>query len=136
MTAALLGRSVASETRDDWLAAYADVTADQLVAATQAATTAAELDRCEYVALLVIGLPAITRDQVTGPDGTTTNVEHHLCLARGRLGAHRSDPTIGQTQALVDELEERRAIGKANGKARRGERAQRQRDQQNAAAST
>ena len=134
MTASLLGRTVAGETRDDWLEAYADTTADQLVTIAQSTDSVAELDRCEYVALLIVGLPAITRDQVTGPDGTTTTVEHHLLLARGRLGASRSDPTVAQTQALVDELEERRAIGKANAKVRRGERTQRQRER--AAAST
>jgi hypothetical protein len=125
VTAALLGRSVVGETRDDYLTAYADVTSQQLIDHAYAATTVEELDRCELVALLVIGLPTIARDQFTALNGQRFTVEDHLSFARARMGAGRCDPTPGQTAAMEAELAERRTAGKQLGKDRRTERAER-----------
>lgn len=128
MTAELLGRTVTGETREAWAAAYADVTAEQLLDHIHAATTEAEVERCEYVALLLLGPAVSGRQQVTSPDGRTTTVELHLWHARSRLGCLRSDPTVAQMAEMDAELAERRRIGADLGKARRGERTQRARE--------
>ena len=126
--ATLLDRSVPGPSRDDWLTAYADVTRDDLLAAIHSAQTEEEVERCEYVALLILGPASTSRERVTGPDGHTTTVELHLWRARSRLGCLRSDPTIAASEAMQAELAERRRIGAQRGKERRGERTKRARE--------
>lgn len=136
MSAALLGRSVAGETREDWESAYADLTPEQLLDHVVAASTVEEVERCEFVALLVLGPAVCARRQITGPDGRTTTVELHLWHARNRLGCLRSDPTVAETAAMEAELAERRRIGAELGKARRCGRVERARERAAEAATT
>jgi len=127
MSTALLGRSVAGETRDDYLSAYADVTPAQLVEAICTAQTEADLDRLGLVALLTPGLPSIARDHIPGPDGRPATVELHLWRARARLGCLHVDQAELRAAEADAEAAERRRVGAQLGRDRRAARAQRAR---------
>jgi hypothetical protein len=123
---ALLARVPAGETREEWEAAYADVTPVELVDAIHAATTEADLDRLGLIALLAVGLPALTRNHVAGPDGRPpAPIELHLWRARSRLGCLHVDPAEQRAAEMDAELAERRRAGAQLGKERRAARAQR-----------
>ena len=125
---ALLDRPVCGPSRGDWAAAYADVTRDDLLVAIHAATTEQEVERCEYLALLLLGPASTSRELVAGLDGHTATVELHLWRARSRLGCLRSDPTVAASEAMQAELADRRRIGVKRGTERRAERTQRVRE--------
>ncbi|WP_426243767.1 hypothetical protein [Nocardioides sp. LHG3406-4] len=75
--------------RDEWLAAYVDVTPFDLAVDAFMAATVEEVERVEFLALLLVGFPAMHRTPVLSPAGKTSGpLAQHLQRARGRIGAH------------------------------------------------
>lgn len=110
-TARLTRTSAAGEagiqppSRGQLLAAYAGVTAFDLAVDAYRAETPADVSRVEWLALLLVGFPATSRDQVVSPDGKITGpLDDHITKARRRLGIVR-DPMGPELRAAATENE-------------------------------
>lgn len=101
-------------TRDDALRTYADTTAFDLAVQAWMAETPEDLERVEWLALLVVGFPACATEPVVSPGGKVTGpLDDHITRARARVGAHRG------SKHLADVARENREIAVAAGKATR-----------------
>jgi hypothetical protein len=91
--------------RDEARALYADVTPFDLAVDAYRAETEADIDRLEWVALLVVGLPALKRDPVTSPAGKVSPpLDQLIARARRRISGVR-DPLSPSARAVADENE-------------------------------
>lgn len=79
-----------NQTRGQLLAAYDGVTAFDLAVEAWRAETPADVERVEWLALLLVGYPATARVDVVSPDGkVTVPLDVHIARARRRLGITR-----------------------------------------------
>lgn len=102
-------------TRSQLLTAYAGVTAFDLAVDAWRAETSADVERVEWLALLLVGYPAVERDQVVSPDGKVTgSLDEHIAQARLRLGITRDylgehDRAVARENELVGQMNVRAA---------------------------
>lgn len=81
-------------TRGDWLATYGDLTPFDLAVDAWMAETPDEIDRVQYLALLIVGWPAVDTSPVVSPTGRSTRpLTAYLADARRRVG-HLTDRAI------------------------------------------
>lgn len=91
--------------RHEAKALYADVTSFDLAVDAWRAQTEADVERLEWVALLVIGLPALKRDPVIAPNGKVTeSLDRQIARARLRVCGSR-DYLSPSMRAAADENE-------------------------------
>ena len=75
-----------NQTRAQLLAAYDGVTAFDLAVDAYRAETPEDVERVEWLGLLLFGFPAVNRDPVVSPDGKVTGpLDEHVAHARRRL---------------------------------------------------
>lgn len=102
--------------RHEWVDTYSRLTPFDLAVDAYMATTAAEVDRVEFLAVLLVGWPAIHTHPVVSPTGKTTGpLTRHLRKARGRVGGHRHDPLEAERRrAVEDEVRDQRRRDRAD----------------------
>lgn len=103
------GRVEQPASRSDWLTTYSTLTPFDLAVDAYMATTPAEVDRVEFLAVLLVGWPNIKGEPVVSPAGKTTGpLTRHIAKARGRVGGHRHDRAEAERQRdLEDEVRRR-----------------------------
>jgi hypothetical protein len=90
--------------REDWQAEFAGVTAWHLAVVAFMAETVTEVERLEWLALLVVGFPACRDNQITAPTGKVLPpLDVHVARARVRVGAQHVDPTGRRLDVLIAE---------------------------------
>lgn len=91
--------------RDQVLTAYDGITAFDLAIDAFMAETPAEVERLEWLALLLVGFPACHRTPVVSPAGKVSDpLDHHIRRARTRVGATRDH--LGVLRAAADDNHE------------------------------
>lgn len=107
-----------NHSRAELAAAYDGVTAFDLAVDAYRAETAADVDRVEWLALLLVGLHDAKTQPVVSPDGKTTGpLDQHIAKARRRLGITR-DVLSPEARAVAVENE---LLARHRAKERRGE---------------
>ena len=92
-------------TRGQWLAAYGDLTPFDLAVDAWLAETPEEVDRVRFLALLIVGWPAVDRSPVVAPSGRTTRpLLRHIETARIRVG-QLTDRTLRYREQVDAEAE-------------------------------
>lgn len=95
---------------------FADVTPFDLAVDAWRCETEQDIDRLEWIALLIVGLPALRRDPVVAPNGKVTEpLDQQITRARRRISGFR-DSLSPSMRAVADENEQ---IGRQNVKAHR-----------------
>lgn len=90
-------------TRAQLAAAYDGVTAFDLALDAWRAETVADVERVEWLVLLLVGYPACATQPVMSPGGKVTGpLDEHTAKARRRLGVTR-DPLTPGLRAAADE---------------------------------
>lgn len=85
------GRAAPPVSRDDYLAAYGELTAADLAQVADAATTHEDVDQANHLALLVLGIAAC-REQLVGGRHDGESLDDVLRAARRRVTAALRDP--------------------------------------------
>lgn len=105
------------QTRDQVLASYDGVTAFDLAVDAWRAETLDDVERLEWLALLIVGYPACSSEPVVAPSGKTNPpLDVLIARARTRLGGTR-DPLAWTRASVAADEENTRAAAKT----RRGE---------------
>lgn len=93
------------QSRTELMAAYDGVTAFDLAVEAWRAETPADVERVEWLALLLVGYPATARVDVVSPEGkVTVPLDVHIARARRRLGITR-DVLDDEARAAAQENE-------------------------------
>lgn len=88
---------------------YADVTAFDLAVDAWRAESLADIERLEWVALLIVGLPALKRDDVVAPNGKVTPpLDKQIAAARLRVAGSRDYLSPSMRAAAVENEHEAR----------------------------
>lgn len=96
-------RAQQPRTRDAWARLFVGVTAYDVAVAAYRARTREDVELLEFIALLLVGWPAVHTDDVVSPWGKTTRpLGKQLATARLRVGARR-DPLTPGLRAAADE---------------------------------
>lgn len=91
--------------RHEARALYSDVTPFDLAVDAWRCETEADIDRLEWIALLIVGLPALKRDPVVAPSGKTNPpLDQLIARARRRISGVR-DVLSPSMRAAADENE-------------------------------
>ena len=99
-------------TRGDWVHRFDGLTAFDLALAAFMAETLAEVERTEYLAMLLVGWPAMKTDPVVSPAGKVSRpLLGHLTRARNRVGGTHEQlvVTAARADALTAAAGEQRA---------------------------
>lgn len=109
-TCLLLGKSRRVQLptrREECVAEFAGLTAWDLAVDAFMAETEPEVERLEWLALVMVGFPACQRDPITAPTGKVSPpLDIHISRARIRVGAQRDTEGGRRLQILIAENQE------------------------------